>query len=284
MTFGIEDVNVSTDIDRLKLEVMQLRESNNDSVKVLESSIQQMKNYCWSMYQTDPHTKTTFYNNIKGELMYVRDIIKYLNYCREMGNIIEGRFWVAESDTKSFSESVSVLLQSNKFEGISVNEEKFNKEVIKPPTKFRDLIFFRQFQKIVDTYGIPTYKEINPAVLTSVSFPFLFGLMYGDFAHGFALLIFGLILLINWKNISSSFQTIGHDIKSIGYLLSFMGFFSVYCGLVYNDFLALPLTIFSSCYEMPSYSISNKIKYHQIVFGILDLTGLGMKALNQFLF
>ena len=27
-----------------------------------------------------------------------------------------------------------------------------------------------------------------------------------------------------------------------------MGFFSFYCGLIYNDFMALPLTLFESCY------------------------------------
>jgi V-type H+-transporting ATPase subunit a len=40
------------------------------------------------------------------------------------------------------------------------------------------------FQELVSTYGIPRYGEINPAVFTIVTFPYLFGIMFGDIGHG----------------------------------------------------------------------------------------------------
>jgi len=39
------------------------------------------------------------------------------------------------------------------------------------------------------------YKEINPAVFAQVSFPFLFGVMFGDMGHGFLLFVFALALV-----------------------------------------------------------------------------------------
>jgi V-type H+-transporting ATPase subunit a len=33
------------------------------------------------------------------------------------------------------------------------------------------------YQMIVDTYGVPSYKEANPALLSMVLFPFMFGVM-----------------------------------------------------------------------------------------------------------
>ncbi|OQS02292.1 vacuolar proton translocating ATPase A subunit, partial [Thraustotheca clavata] len=52
-----------------------------------------------------------------------------------------------------------------------------------PPTYFQTNKFTSAFQAFVDTYGVPRYGEVNPAVFTAVSFPFLFGVMYGDIGH-----------------------------------------------------------------------------------------------------
>jgi len=53
----------------------------------------------------------------------------------------------------------------------------------------------------VDTYGVPSYKEINPAIFTQVTFPFLFGVMFGDIGHGLLILIPSLIMLAIGKTI-----------------------------------------------------------------------------------
>ena len=45
---------------------------------------------------------------------------------------------------------------------------------------------------VVDQYEVPAYKEVNPGLFTSVSFPFLFGVMFGDIFAGSLLLIAGL--------------------------------------------------------------------------------------------
>src|SRR4051812_9335639 len=48
------------------------------------------------------------------------------------------------------------------------------------PTYIKTDKFTGAFQGIVDTYGVPRYKEVNPGLFTIVTFPFLFGVMYGD--------------------------------------------------------------------------------------------------------
>jgi V-type H+-transporting ATPase subunit a len=49
-----------------------------------------------------------------------------------------------------------------------------------PPTYFRTTKLTDAFQSIVNTYGYPRYKEANPGLFTIFTFPFLFGIMYGD--------------------------------------------------------------------------------------------------------
>jgi V-type H+-transporting ATPase subunit a len=78
---------------------------------------------------------------------------------------------------------------------ISIQNRKIDEELT-VPTCFRSTQFSDVFQQIVDTYGVPNYKEANPALLTCVTFPFLFGVMFGDVMHGSLLL--GFALWIYW--------------------------------------------------------------------------------------
>lgn len=48
----------------------------------------------------------------------------------------------------------------------------------------------------MDTYGVPRYKEANPALLTIITLPFLFGIMYGDIGHGGCILAFAVFLFV----------------------------------------------------------------------------------------
>lgn len=97
---------------------------------------------------------------------------------------------------------------------------------------------------MVDTYGIPTYKEANPMLVSLVTFPILFGMMFGDIGHGSIMFFFGLYL------------TLSHDTKNPGtfgvarYFVLTNGLAAVYCGLIYNEFFAMKLNIFDSCFDI----------------------------------
>ena len=78
--------------------------------------------------------------------------------------------------------------------GGHLNEIKDN--TAKCPTYISTNSFTDTFQTIVNTYGIPRYKEVNPALFTIATFPFLFGVMFGDLGHGLILLIIGLYLIL----------------------------------------------------------------------------------------
>lgn len=120
-----------------------------------------------------------------------------------------------------------------------------------PPTYFKTNAFTASFQGIVDTYGVPRYKEVNPGLFTIISFPFLFGIMYGDIGHGTLLFLFAAYLLFNEKKFLESEKrgTMG-EIPSMvfggRYLLIMMGFFALYAGTIYNDCFSNPVHVFES--------------------------------------
>lgn len=98
---------------------------------------------------------------------------------------------------------------------------------------------------IVDTYGIPEYKEANPALFTIVTFPFLFGVMFGDVCHGALLLAFGI-----WLNLAKRTpNNIPGMVAPFRHFILLMGFYSFYCGFIYNDYTSVGLYVFGpSCY------------------------------------
>jgi V-type H+-transporting ATPase subunit a len=103
------------------------------------------------------------------------------------------------------------------------------------------------FHEIVVTYGTPNYKEVNPTTFNMVTFPFLFGIMFGDIGHGFLLFLFGAYLCLNTSSLAKNKSLIGF-IRA-RYMFLMMGFFATYCGFIYNDMMAMPLNLFGSCYE-----------------------------------
>ncbi|OQV20904.1 V-type proton ATPase 116 kDa subunit a isoform 4 [Hypsibius exemplaris] len=122
-----------------------------------------------------------------------------------------------------------------------------------PPTYNKTSEFTRGFQKVVDAYGIPTYKEVNPACFTTTTFPFLFGVMFGDVGHGTIMMLMALFMVIFQKFIME--RNI-HKSEMLGmlfdgrYIILLMGFFSIYAGFIYNDAFGNAFNIFGSSWRV----------------------------------
>ncbi|KAK9298332.1 hypothetical protein QLX08_008333 [Tetragonisca angustula] len=68
-----------------------------------------------------------------------------------------------------------------------------------PPTFNRTNKFTRGFQNLIDAYGVASYREANPAPYTIITFPFLFGIMFGDCGHGFIMTLFAVYMIATEK-------------------------------------------------------------------------------------
>lgn len=116
-----------------------------------------------------------------------------------------------------------------------------------PPTHFETDEFTSVFQLIVDSYGIAGYREINPAIFTIATFPFLFAVMFGDVGHGACMVLMALYLFyVKRKDAQAKLSEIMNGLMGARYLFLLMGVFAVYCGFIYNETFAVPYPWFSS--------------------------------------
>lgn len=114
-----------------------------------------------------------------------------------------------------------------------------------PPTHFELNKYTKAFQSIVDAYGVPDYQEVNPTPFNIISFPFLFGVMFGDLGHGTFLLFFALFLVLREEQLS---RTRLNELVKMAfdgrYILVLMGVYAAYMGFLYNECMGVPLNLF----------------------------------------
>jgi V-type H+-transporting ATPase subunit a len=115
-------------------------------------------------------------------------------------------------------------------ENININAPQITRRELhdlSPPSYFYLNEFTEPFQEITDTYGVPKYKEVNSGMFNLITFPFLYGTMFGDIGHGGMLFIFGMILVL----FPDTFTKMGLGVMvRVRYMLFMLGLFAFFIG------------------------------------------------------
>ena len=193
-----------------------------------------------------------------------------LSKCNCGDNFIDGEVWVLK---KNFHKLNKELNKGDDEESMASFIDVKDYGMDRPTyITFNDFSF--PFQEIVNQYGIPNYHEINPGFFTIITFPFLFGIMFGDIGHSLILLVISLYLFylankgkknniinsdempndnfelnVEQNILDSRDDSILKSCVQFRYFFLLCSIFGMFCGLMYNEFFSVPLDLFGSCYN-----------------------------------
>jgi len=99
---------------------------------------------------------------------------------------------------------------------------------VKVPVLLRHPSFFRPFEMLVSSYGLPDYTFVDPTVFVAASFLVMFGIMFGDIGHGAVLALLGWYIGYRWRGASES-------VKLVGRLYLYCGISSMIFGVLFGS-------------------------------------------------
>ncbi len=167
---------------------------------------------------------------IKKELPRIKRIYSVLENFDETRYtyILEG--WVPEGKQHIITASLNEASSGKK--AVYFSTPEFGET---PPTMLSNPGIMKPFEALVKIYGLPSYYEIDPTSVLFVTFPLVFGMMYGDVGHGIVLFLLSMGIFLSGKE---RFKKMA-KFKEFSPILILCSIFSVFFGFLYGEFFGL---------------------------------------------
>ncbi|MFX1456676.1 MAG: V-type ATP synthase subunit I [Promethearchaeota archaeon] len=141
---------------------------------------------------------------------------------------------ISEEEKQKLDLNKPTVKESYKSEKIKSDEIETSEELREEtPRIMKNNFFVRPFETLTRMYGTPSYSEIDPTPYLAITFPILFGIMFGDMGHGLVLIIAGLVGAFLFRNKK------GTDFLNFCWIIFYCGWGAILFGLLYGEFFGM---------------------------------------------
>ena len=235
-----------------KGKLLEIEAKISETKGVMMTTRTEIRKYLESINRLEDGEQTSAILVYKWFVLKEKELYRQLNLLKRGERLFIGLFWCPDCDIERVKSKILQIKSNRNIDGPQLWERAIKD--LKPPTHFRINEFTWAFQEITDTYGVPNYKEVNPSVFSIATFPFLFGVMFGDIGHGALMFLAGLALIFAHDGlVRSKSPLVG--LSNARYMILLMGFFATFCGLCYNDLMSVPVDAFwGTCYPTSAFN------------------------------
>jgi len=226
---------INTTLSKYEKERAQLRNSNLHKFAAINEVVQNIEEYHWAEQQFEEISPDRLILKFYLPSWKKKEVEQLLLKTFKNKIIIDivdiPRFHeIKEIDRiEPKSEKSKSLDEEKQTEySLTVNEDVKQEDLrANTPTIMKNSWFIRPFELITKMYGIPSYSEIDPTPFIAFTFPFIFGLMFGDIGHGFCLMIAGIFggIIFRKKNVGK-----------FSWIIFYCGIGAALGGLFYGEF------------------------------------------------
>ncbi len=234
---------IVTSLNKYQKELERLRDDNTLLFAATNEIMQNIEEYNWASHQFEELSLNRlslsfFVPREKKQEIQEGLIEKFQDQITIESIAITKNKSVSLEEDKKHIHSGKSLDSKRKDSSLKEEPTKNNNEIKKDlrntaPTIMKNNLFVRPFETITNLYGVPAYSEIDPTPFLAITFPLLFGLMFGDIGHGIILIISGLIGAIVYRNKKS------RDFLNFCWIILYCGIGSILAGVLYGEFFGM---------------------------------------------
>ncbi len=219
---------INKTLSKYEYEIQYIRDKNLLKFAAIEEVIKNIEEYFWAEQQFEEETPDTlklkFFIPIDDKEQVKNQLIKVFKdkITFDAVDISKKR-----KTLETRRERRQRALQGRK--GKKKEESDLRNEA---PTIMKNFFLFRPFETLTKMYGVPAYSEIDPTPFIAITFPLLFGLMFGDIGHGIVLIIAGFVGGI-------LFRKKGENLRNFSWIIFYCGWGSVLAGFLYGEFFGM---------------------------------------------